>query len=40
MSDGTLLANFLPAQKFIGERLTRDKMMGEKLHPLADTQIM
>ena len=40
MSDGTLLGNFLLAQKFIEERLTRDKMMGAKLQPLADIQIM
>ena len=33
---GTLLVSFLLAQKFIGERLTPDKMMVAKLHALAD----
>ena len=40
MELGTLLGSFLLAQKFIGQRLTRDKMMGAKLHPLADPQMI
>ena len=35
-NDKTLLGSFLLAQKFIWKRLTRDKMMGAKLHPLAN----
>ena len=37
---GTLLGSFLLAQKFIGQRLTRDKMMGAKLRSLADPQMI
>ena len=37
---GTLLGSFVLAQKFIGKRLTRDKMMDAKLRPLADPQII
>ena len=37
---GTILGSFLLAQKFIGQRLTRDKMMGVKLRRLADQQMI
>ena len=40
MELGTLLGSFLLAQKFIGQRLPRDKMMGVKLCPLADQQMI
>ena len=33
---GILLGSFLLAYKFIGQRLTPDKMMVAKLRPLAD----
>ena len=36
MSDGTLLGSFLLSQKLIEQRLTRIKVMGAKLHSLAD----
>ena len=39
--DGTSLSDrTLLEQKFIGQRLTRNKMMGLKLQPLADPQTM
>ena len=40
MSDGTLLGTLLLAQKFIGQRLICNKVMGAKLHPLADLQVI
>ena len=40
MPDRTLLGSFLLAQKFIGQRLTRHKMMSAKVHPLAEPQMI
>ena len=40
MKLGTLLGSFLLAQKFIRQRLTRNKIMGAKLCPLADPQMI
>ena len=36
----TLLGGFLLAQKFIEQRLTHNKMMGAKLHPVADPNMI